>query len=619
MSAMTVLLALLSFTARPQDLAAVQQRAEALLEEAKALYEDARQKGAAPGFVEAGFKLEDARIKYLVLAEVGAPDQQKLAAERLRAVTQLQKLVNDGKAAVLNLPAPPPAAGVEPPPGASSPAPEAPPSAVIARAPAPAAAAQKEAEKQVRDLFKEQFAKKGAAERRELAGLLLGHARKTSDDPAGRWALLREARVLAAEVCDVPLIQASCDALAVHFDVDGTALKQAALADAAKAARTSRDQEALAAAWLRLTDEMLAADGYDAAEKAVAAAQQHAKKAGDPTLTLRIAARAKEVAEAKAKHKAVKAVMEALAKNGDDPGANLEMGQFLCFVKGTWDLGLRYLLKGSDAALKAAAEKDVVFPKDGAASAEAADLWWELAAREKGTLKKAQLLSRARQLYEEALGSTSGLTRIRVEKRLSEMDRAALSPGAVDLLALIDLKQDAVLGEWSLENGALVSPSIKDYARVRIPYAPPEEYDLELVVRREGAMEALSIGLVGGGRQFLLTVDAKHYENAKLIHPVCTLLRAIDGTWDPKAVYPRPVLRGDGPVTILCSVRKDRVDVSVDGQRVLLWNAEYARVSLPPAWTVPTKQTLLLGVFECRYVIRKIVLRPVSGAGKPTR
>src|SRR6185295_9180597 len=81
----------------------------------------------------------------------------------------------------------------------------------------------------------------------------------------------------------------------------------------------------------------------------------------------------------------------------------LEMGQFLCFVKGSWDLGLRFLLRCSDPALKALAEKDLAVPVQPADQAAVADGWWELGQKERSPLRKNRMLARARTLYELAL------------------------------------------------------------------------------------------------------------------------------------------------------------------------------------------------------------------------
>src|SRR3954469_14006459 len=65
------------------------QKADALLEQAKRDYETARDKSSVPDFIEAGFRLEECRIKFIVIQEIGPADKQKLASEKLRAVNQL--------------------------------------------------------------------------------------------------------------------------------------------------------------------------------------------------------------------------------------------------------------------------------------------------------------------------------------------------------------------------------------------------------------------------------------------------------------------------------------------------------------------------------------------------
>src|SRR6266852_8075922 len=107
-----------------QDIDKILERADKLLEEAKAAYEDAAANSSVQTFIDAGFKLEEARIKYLVLQEIGSADKQKLAADRLRAVNQLSKLIHDGKVAVGGTPAEPaPAKPVEPNPATKDPSP----------------------------------------------------------------------------------------------------------------------------------------------------------------------------------------------------------------------------------------------------------------------------------------------------------------------------------------------------------------------------------------------------------------------------------------------------------------------------------------------------------------
>jgi hypothetical protein len=95
-----VLIFLSCLGAQQVDADTVLDRATKLFDEAKSAYDIAAVRGSADAFVEAGFKLEEARIKFLVLQEVGSPEKQKIAADRLRAVNQLGKLIHDGKVAV---------------------------------------------------------------------------------------------------------------------------------------------------------------------------------------------------------------------------------------------------------------------------------------------------------------------------------------------------------------------------------------------------------------------------------------------------------------------------------------------------------------------------------------
>src|SRR3954464_13248999 len=136
---MRTLLLLILVAALPQDLDGLLEKADKLFEEAKVLYDEARAAGSAQKFIEAGFKLEEVRIKYLVLQEIGTGDKQKAAVDRLRALNQLAKLIHDGKVAVSGTPAEvppdPPATPGKPAdpavPPAEPPRPAAPPSAKL--------------------------------------------------------------------------------------------------------------------------------------------------------------------------------------------------------------------------------------------------------------------------------------------------------------------------------------------------------------------------------------------------------------------------------------------------------------------------------------------------------
>ena len=448
-----LLILVASLPGSAQDVDAILDKADKILEEAKAGYEDARTMGSAQAFVEAGFKLEEARIKYMVLQEIGTAEKQKIASDRLRAVNQLGKLIHDGKVAVSGAAVEAPAKPADAAPDAGVPAVKpAPVMDVTKRAAIPEAVKQKDAEKVVRDLFKDQYAKKAAADRKALARLLLDQAGQVQNDPTSLWVLYREALDAATQSGDQRTAFETIDGMARSFDMDPLALKNSTLATLGKSMKSLEEAAALADGQLRLADEYFAVDQFDLADKACVVAIQLAKKSTDAALVTKATARSKEVAEAKTKFQSLKRVLETLAKTPADPQANFEMGQFLCFVKGNWDLGLCFLAKGADPLLKPLADKEMLFPTAAADRIAIADGWWDLAQKESSPLRKGQLLAHAGALYEGILPEATGLVRIRVQKRLEGFAKPGqpsqppmLGP-TIDLLKMIDAKRDAVSG-----------------------------------------------------------------------------------------------------------------------------------------------------------------------------
>jgi hypothetical protein len=595
------------------------EKADALIVESKAAYEKARSTSSVSDFVEAGFKLEEARIKYLVLQEIGDADKQKLAGDRLRAVNQLNKLINDGKVAVMNPPAPKPADPAAPAIPDPAPAPAAPapaPVDVSRRAPIPDAAKQKDAEKLVRDLFKADYAKRGVVHQRALAKRLLDEASKSQDDPPGVWVLYREAEDLAAQAGDVDTAMLAVSRRAELFDVDPIQQRAAALASTVKSVKVPEDAAALAEAHLRHVDELVGADQYDAADKAAAAAVAQAKKANDAGLWARTATRAKQVGEMKSLFLTQKKVLDKLARDGEDPGANLEMGKYLCFVKGSWDLGLRFMVKGSDPALKALADKELAFPQSAADQAALADGWFDLGDKDKSPLRKSQLLGHARAIYETALPSATGLMRAKIEKRLSETSEAAApvaAKAAVNLMTLIDPAMDSVAGTWKLERGELRG-SGAERARIQIPYAPPEEYDLTIVAEQVSGSSNLLFGLSRPGTQWVVSYDNEingaYYSGLVLV----------DGKlpWENPTSKTGRFLKKGTMQTFEFKVRKSGVTTFVDGKQVLSWQ-DYSRLTMAQRFQIHDKTAMLFGMYNGEAKLLKATLLPVSGQGKPLR
>lgn len=303
------------------------------------------------------------------------------------------------------------------------------------RAPAPDPAALKDAAKTIRDIFKDDYARKAPADRLALARKFIEQAAQSKDDPASRFTLLSEAQDLAAGAGDAGTAMTAIDRLVESFEVDGVSLRAAALTSLAKIAKSPEDSAALARAYLKLADAAVIVDDYDAARKACDAASALFKKIRDLPGVQRAEAQGKEIADLKGRHDRVRKARETITKTPDDPAANLALGQFHCFIKGDWETGLPQLSAGSDAALRTLAAKDLAGPSTPLDQSVVGDGWWDLAEKETGRSRR-HLRDRARHWYEKASEKLVGLLKTKVDQRLSQLLTESLAQG--DWLDLTD-------------------------------------------------------------------------------------------------------------------------------------------------------------------------------------
>jgi hypothetical protein len=276
--------------------------------------------------------------------------------------------------------------------------------------PEPDQAAQKEAEGRVRGTFKAEYAKRGVAESRDLARRLLENGMRTQDDDALKFVLLREARDVAARACDAETALRAAEEAGRHFDVDPIALKLAALSKIAGAAKGADAVSALASGYFLAAQEAAAANRYDDALKSLAAAEANARAAKDMALMALCQSTQRDVAEIRREFQKLK----------PDAPDRTPAGAFLCLVKRDFQNGLPLLAQGTDASLRAVAEKDLAGPSDAQRQAEAGDAWWDLGTSEMNALKRRNLQDRAVHWYRQcAKRLPAGTLRARAEARVA--------------------------------------------------------------------------------------------------------------------------------------------------------------------------------------------------------
>jgi hypothetical protein len=505
-------------------------------------------------------------------------------------------------------PADPPKTPVAAPAAPKAPA-APPPAKPAARLPVPAAPALAEAEKQIRSLFKDDYAKRAPADRVALARRLLQAGEETKDDDALRYVALREARDLAAAAGDLDTAMAAIGRLGKGFDVDVPEQEAAAFAAAARTVDPD-EGEAVFAKGMTLADRLAQSDEYEAALKLMTPLEDLARRMRNAEHVKTVQGRARELRTQQADWNRVKPALEKLKETPDDAEACLAVGRYYA-TAGKWAEALPLLAKGSAPALKEAAAKELAKPADAAAQAEAGDLWAASAEKETGPLKTA-LQDRARDFYEKALPGLTGLSRARVEKKINGLIAAATPSGggALNLLALVNPQKDTVAGAWKSDGRALTSDA-GACSRVMLPYEVPDEYDYRVDLSRVSGSGSIAIILTKGGREFVLETAWPAGQ---------TGFAYVDGLHiDANPTGTKVPFTNGRRYSYVVQVRNSGLRLLVDGRPFIAWKTDYKNVTPHTGWALPNKNCVGFGSYASPTTFHAAELVEVSGRGKRVR
>ncbi len=295
-----------------------------------------------------------------------------------------------------------------------------------ARLPVPTKEAQATSEKTIQGIFKTDFeeaAHGGPDAKSALAKKLMQQALDTADDPAGRYVLLAKAEELAVGGGDLTAAVAAIDKLAELYEVQPLAEKFNALTAGLKNIRSADHAQAALDIAMSAIDESIAADNYDLAGKFAKVASGLAARVHNPQATATIRARTLEIDQLKKEFAKVADAEAKLAESPDDPAANFDVGYFVGVVKGDFEKALPLLAKGSDAAFKALAVKELANPSDAAEQSKLADGWWNLGEPRKEPAKT-HLRVHAAEWYSRAASGLKGLAKAQAEARCKQANSA---------------------------------------------------------------------------------------------------------------------------------------------------------------------------------------------------
>jgi len=206
----------------------------------------------------------------------------------------------------------------------------------------------------------------------------------------------------------------------------------------------------------------------------------------------------------------------------------------------------------------------------------------------------------------------SEISRIDFRSRASDSSNAAKADAALtgavfsfgksvrlaqyDLIKSID-PNAAASGEWKVAAGVLFCDGSKlggACAHLETSYIPPEEYDLTLTVELVQGKNHFTVGLLGGGKQFCMslnregsgwngftTIDGKPLESS----PYAT----------KENLFPKPRMKR----VLQIMVRKFGVAMKVDGKDYIAFKGDWSQVTTPGGEYVAEKKNVIFFLVKC--------------------
>ena len=487
------------------------------------------------------------------------------------------------------------------------------------REPVPGDASLKEAEKGLQKLFEEQY----KARKAEFADVLLNSVASENGDK--RYVMLRDSAQIAAENFKLSTSFAALEKMVETYQVKMDPIVSEALKVSKKKAQTPAQSAELTEFGLKIVDLGMKWNEYDAAVRAVTEAKSAASKSADKSLVDKTNEKLKEVTLLKKEFDEYVKAEDGLKKikfedtltdpkkKADYERYNLITGKWQCFKEDKWNLGIYILPLGSDTDLASIAVKEQkLFENKVPLTAEnfydMAEAWYDKAKKKDTDPRdKGRYNGRALHWYDKTLESATGALKGKVETRINELGAAGVAGrNIVDLLKMIDVKKDAVKGEWTLNGKLLISPKELG-SRVQVIYAPPEEYDLIIDASRTEGSNSLSIGLVAGKRQCTVQLDGDVNGDMSGINMIDNKYYNENGTR-----YQGKIFVNGKRTSIICSVRKTGINVSADGKTIINWRGDYSKVSPQPELKVPNETAFVIGTWDSKYHITQLSLRPIS-------
>ena len=285
--------------------------------------------------------------------------------------------------------------------------------------PVPPPLEQEEKAKLIKQLFKSEYSKRTVAARRDLGKVLLSKAKREKNDPIGRYVLLSEAISFLARSADLDNSLEAFRLMEDSYLIDPVRVKEGLLSVFPRT-KSLITEELIFDEWMGLVDKTLAMDDYSTADRFAGLARKRSSR--DKLLAGIARDKSKYIDILEKRFEEVKPSMEKLAGDPANLEANGIVGEFFSLYKRDWKTGMPLLAKGPDGDLKKLADGEFKASDVSLELQGIADGWWKMAQSNK-TLLRMSCLLRAAHWYRKVLVGLEGLSQVRIEKKLAEIEK----------------------------------------------------------------------------------------------------------------------------------------------------------------------------------------------------
>lgn len=260
------------------------------------------------------------------------------------------------------------------------------------------------------------------AERAAFTGRLLAEA-AVNEDALARFALLSEARDVAASNGDVPQAMEASHRLTDAFELDRLELMSDTFTALLRNTRSPAASLAVVRAAVAEAEQLAEKDQYADALKLAGIASRASRAAKSPPLTAYTNYEEKQLRTFKTEFDRHSSAVSQLNKDSIDPAANAELGKFHCFWRMDWQRGLPMLALGDDEALATLARDELRVPTNPDTLFDIGRRWLEAANEEPKLALRTAYEVRAYESFRRAAKDAAGLTAERIRLQLVDVTK----------------------------------------------------------------------------------------------------------------------------------------------------------------------------------------------------